>query len=174
MPKRQKQIDLNSQSTDVVNLTISPGDTFTLTLQNTQQFQGALGIIFMGDTQQRLGLFPSGYYLFKIPSSGSKLDLVISAAQTMAMSGQFQIAYLGEIQLISPLGQIDSFNFSANITPADKIQVITASSVGQHTYRFLGSFNAAPSTGLAQYQIYFDTATQKFFVYDSAAWVEVI
>lgn len=175
MPKRQKQIDLNSQSTDVVNLTISPGDTFTLTLQNTQQFQGALGIIFIGDTQQRLGLFPSGYYLFKIPSSGSsKLDLVISAAQTMAMSVQFQIAYLGEIQLISPLGQIDSFNFSANITPADKIQVITASSVGQHTYRFLGSFNAAPSTSLSQYQIYFNSTLTKFFVYDGAAWVEVI
>ena len=90
------------------------------------------------------------------------------------MSVQFQIAYLGEIQLISPLGQIDSFNFSANITPADKIQVITASSVGQHTYRFLGSFNAAPSTSLSQYQIYFNSTLTKFFVYDGAAWVEVI
>ena len=174
MPKRQKQIDLNSQAAEFITLTVSPGDSFTFTLQNIQQFYGSLGIIFIGDTQQRLGLFPSGYYLFKIPSSGSKLDLVISAAQTMAMSGQFQIAYLGEIQLISPLGQIDSFNFSANITPADKIQVITAFSVGQHTYRFLGSFNAAPSTGLAQYQIYFNSTLTKFFVYDGAAWVEVI
>jgi hypothetical protein len=64
MPKRQKQIDLTSQSAEFINLTISPGDTFTFTLQNIQQFYGSLGIIFIGDTQQRLGLFPSGYYLF--------------------------------------------------------------------------------------------------------------
>jgi hypothetical protein len=174
MPKRQKQIDLNSQATDVVNLTISPGDTFTLTLQNTQQFQGALGIIFIGDTQQRLGLFTNEYYLFKIPSSGNKLDLLLSAAQTTAMGGQNPSSYLGEIQIISSVGQIDSFSFSANITPSDKIQVIAPSSVAQHSYQFLGAFNVAPSTSLAQYQIYFDSTLTEFFVYDGEGWVEVI
>jgi hypothetical protein len=174
MPKRQKQIDLTSQAAEFINLTISPGDTFTFTLQNIQQFYGSLGIIFIGDTQQRLGLFPSGYYLFKIPAAGSKLDLVISAGQTMAMSGQIPIAYSGEIQLITPLSQIDSFNFSANITPADKIQVITASSVAQHTYRFLGVLSAAPTTSLAQYQIYFNSTLTKFFVYDGEGWVEIV
>jgi hypothetical protein len=174
MPKRQKQIDLTSQAAEFINLTISPGDTFTFTLQNIQQFYGSLGIIFIGDTQQRLGLFPSGYYLFKIPAAGSKLDLVISAGQTMAMSGQIPVAYSGEIQLITQLGQIDSFNFSANITPADKIQVITASSVAQHTYRFLGVLSAAPTTSLAQYQIYFNSTLTKFFVYDGEGWVEIV
>ena len=173
MPKRQKLIDLNAQASDSGTLTISPGDTFTFILQNIQQFQGSLGIIFIGDTQQRLGVFSSGYYLFSFPDSGSKFDLLLSPGQTMAMGETEPSTYLGEIQVIGTSGRMDSFGFTAEILPTDKIQVATAPLAEQHPYRFLGLLSAAPTTDLAQYQIYFDTIMAKFFVYDGTDWVEV-
>ena len=165
-------IDLNSQTKAVFNL--KPGDTFQITLQNTSDYLNSVAILYIGDTQQRLGVFTSGFYLVKLPNIGTTHKVTLNAGQILPMAGETENRYSGELQLIKPSGDLKSVAFDVTVAPLDKIQLVQAIAPEQHPYQYLGALATAPITNLGQYQIYYDTVELKFFVYDGTVWVEVV
>lgn len=160
-------IDLNAPSVPKFN--IKPGDTFELTFQSIGNYLDAIGIILIGDTQQRLGIFDSGYYIFKFPSIGTTFKLTIAAGQILPMAGSEENSYSGEIQIIKPDATLKSFAFDVVIAPLDKIQLVPAIAAQQHNYSFIGIEAAEPTSG-TDYQIYYNSTDKEFAVYSASAW----
>lgn len=160
-------IDFASPS--VSKFIIKPGDTFELSFQNISSYLDSVGIIFIGDTQQRLGVFTSGYYLFKFPAIGTTHKLTIAAGQILPMAGESENLYSGEIQIIKPTGDLKSFAFDVAVSPLDKLQLVTAIAAQQHNYSFIGIEATAPASG-ANYRIYYNSTSKLFAVYSASAW----
>lgn len=156
-------------SPNVPKFTIKPGDTFDLTFQNIGQYLDSVGIIFIGDTQQRLGVFTSGYYIFKFPSMGTTHKLTIAAGQILLMARDTENLYSGEIQVIKPTGDLRSFAFDVAVSPLDKLQLVPAIAAQQHSYSFIGIESTEPVSG-TNYQIYYNSTNEEFAVYSASDW----